>query len=328
MSPLSILYRGPLDSCNFACTYCPFAKNPVDREQLRADAEALSRFVRHVTDTARTISVFFTPWGEALVHRHYQEAIARLLALPHVPKVAIQTNLSASLDFLETLDAARLGLWSTWHPKQMSQARFLAQVERARALGATVSVGVVGFPDFLTALEDLRRRLPPDVYLWVNAARSLPEGYTPAQLARLEAVDPVFRFNQHPHASLGKACDTGETVISVDGDGSVRRCHFVPTLLGNLYTDRLEDMLRPRACPNAQCRCHIGYVHVPELGLRERFGEGLLERALPGFVAGAPWAEPAPPPEDPPSDTETLPPSQRPRVRWRRHAARPDVSDA
>ncbi|MCB9797860.1 MAG: radical SAM protein [Alphaproteobacteria bacterium] len=318
MRELSILYRGPLESCNFSCAYCPFAKASVDKRQLAEDAAALERFVTWAEGATRPLSVFFTPWGEALVHEAYQQALARLCALPHVRRAAIQTNLSARLDFLDSLDADKLGLWATWHPRQMSQARFLEQVRRALEAGASVSVGVVGFPDFLLELEALRRALPPEVYLWVNAARSLPEGYGPELLARLSDIDPLFPFNQHPHETLGRPCATGESVISVDGAGEVRRCHFVPERLGNLYTDLLEDMLRPRGCPKAHCGCHIGYVHLPELGLAERFGEGLLERALPGFRA-------APLPER--AELETPSASQQPRLRWRRHAERPDVLD-
>ena len=34
---LSILYRGPLASCNYDCPYCPFAKRRDDPAALRAD---------------------------------------------------------------------------------------------------------------------------------------------------------------------------------------------------------------------------------------------------------------------------------------------------
>src|SRR4051812_46347375 len=65
---LSILYRGPLASCNYACRYCPFAKHRESREEHEADGRALARFVDWVETRAEDrISVFFTPWGEALI---------------------------------------------------------------------------------------------------------------------------------------------------------------------------------------------------------------------------------------------------------------------
>ena len=40
---LSILYRGPLSSCNYACDYCPFAKRKESYAQLEVDRRALER---------------------------------------------------------------------------------------------------------------------------------------------------------------------------------------------------------------------------------------------------------------------------------------------
>ncbi|MES2572948.1 MAG: radical SAM protein, partial [Verrucomicrobiota bacterium] len=88
-----ILYRGPLSSCNYGCDYCPFAKTRNSREELLDDARKLARFVDWVERRTEQIGVLFTPWGEALFHRPYQEAIARLSHQANVSRVAIQTNL-------------------------------------------------------------------------------------------------------------------------------------------------------------------------------------------------------------------------------------------
>ena len=50
---LTILYRGPLASCNYDCPYCPFAKRRDSREQLRADRAALERFAGWAAGAAR-----------------------------------------------------------------------------------------------------------------------------------------------------------------------------------------------------------------------------------------------------------------------------------
>ncbi len=42
---LSILYRGPLSSCNYDCPYCPFAKRQETAAELLVDRAALERFV-------------------------------------------------------------------------------------------------------------------------------------------------------------------------------------------------------------------------------------------------------------------------------------------
>ena len=67
-------------------------------------------------------------------------------------------------------------------------------------------------------------------------------------------------------------------MVSVDGEGTVRRCHFVPAVLGNLYDGSYRDALAPRPCPLDTCDCHIGYVHLEPLGLYDTFADGVLER--------------------------------------------------
>lgn len=59
---LSILYRGPLSSCNYGCDYCPFAKHMETAAEHEHDRVALTRFVSWVEQHAQDcISVFFTP---------------------------------------------------------------------------------------------------------------------------------------------------------------------------------------------------------------------------------------------------------------------------
>lgn len=75
-------------------------------------------------------------------------------------------------------------------------------------------------------------------------------------------------------------------MISVDGEGTVRRCHFVRAELGNLYDGSYRAALRPRPCPLAVCDCHIGYVHLETLPLYDVFAGGVLER-IPAAVPTA-----------------------------------------
>jgi MoaA/NifB/PqqE/SkfB family radical SAM enzyme len=116
------------------------------------------------------------------------------------------------------------------------------------------------------------------VYLWINAYKARPGYYSPEQVRFLEAIDPLFPVNLHDHPSRGRSCRAGSSVISVDGDGTIRRCHFIHRAIGNIYEPGWEEALRPRTCPNATCGCHIGYVHMQELGLYQVFGDGVLER--------------------------------------------------
>lgn len=275
----TILYRGPLSSCNFGCGYCPFAKRRASREELAEDRAALERFVEWIAaHREHEWSILFTPWGEALVRPWYQAALVRLTKLPHVRKAAIQTNLSCRLDWVARCDRSKLGLWCSYHPTEIPRERFLAQCRSLDALGARYSVGIVGVKEHVAEARAMRRALAPDVYLWVNAIKRRDDYYAAAEADAFAAIDPLFAVNNTRHPSRGRWCDAGETVFSVDGTGAMTRCHLIKQTIGNLYDTDWERALRPRACENATCGCHIGYVHMPELRLADVFGDGLLER--------------------------------------------------
>jgi MoaA/NifB/PqqE/SkfB family radical SAM enzyme len=276
-SHLSILYRGPLASCDYDCPYCPFAKRRDSRAELLADRAALERFTAWVASRDHRVSVLFTPWGEGLVRPWYRRALVELSHLPHVERAAIQTNLSQRLTWASSAERGRLALWATYHPGQVPMERFLSRARELTELGIRHSAGIVGLPAHYGDAVRLRRELPGGTYLWVNAAEG--HAYTDAEAARWTAIDPLFAWSRDPHPSRGLPCRTGDTVISVAGDGTVRRCHFVPEVLGNLYDGSFRARLRPSPpCPAQSCDCHIGYVHLEPLGLYDVFADGILER--------------------------------------------------
>ncbi len=293
---LSILYRGPLSSCNYACGYCPFAKHQETAAELAHDRAALACFTDWVAcrPAEDRLGVLFTPWGEALTRSWYRTALMRLSRLPQVARVAIQTNLSCGLGWVEECDRAKLALWATFHPTQVTRARFLTQCRELDQRGVRYSVGVVGLREHFAQIRALRNELPEHVYLWVNAYKDQADYYRPGEVEWLTAIDPLFPLNNRRHASLGRSCRAGATVISVDGDGTVRRCHFIKAPLGNLYDPDFERVLAEWPCTNATCGCHIGYVHLDELRLYDVFGDGVLER----IPARPVWSVTAPNPEE------------------------------
>lgn len=277
---LSILYRGPLSSCNYGCEYCPFAKKVETPEEHKADGEALERFVTWIAqrNTDDEISVFFTPWGEALPHKRYQDAIQRLSHMPQIKKVAIQTNLSAKLTFVERCNKGKVALWATYHPGETSRPAFLQQCQILSTSQVNYSVGVVGLKEHFDEIVALRQDLPADVYLWVNAYKRESGYYSADDLRLLLSIDPLFSFNNKYHPSLGEDCRCGSTVISVDGAGTMQRCHFIKESIGNIYDTNFADALKRTPCTAISCGCHIGYVHMDSLKLYEVFGDGVLER--------------------------------------------------
>jgi MoaA/NifB/PqqE/SkfB family radical SAM enzyme len=285
-APLSLLYRGTLESCNYDCGYCPFAKRKDSRARLAKDAAEVARFVSWVGQQERTLRIQFTPWGEALVRRHYREAVRALAAMPHVEQVSVQTNLAVPLSWLERVEPDKVTLWCTYHPGQTSQQRFVERCARLDKMGIRFSVGVVALREHFSAIRDLRAALPTVQYLWLNAYdRRGPGYYTAEDLAWLDGIDPWFVHNRRPPPSRGSQCAAGEEVIAVDGDGEVQRCHFIPERLGNLYHDMLESMLRERPCSRLKCDCYIGYAHRRDLPFGREFGIGTLARIPLRFMA-------------------------------------------
>lgn len=280
---LSILYRGVLSGCNYDCPYCPFAKRKDTRATMATDKRQVERFVAFVQQqTGIQFKIFFTPWGEGLIRKHYRQAMVDLSHMANVQKVAIQTNLSCAPGWLQKASIEKIALWATYHPGQVSRQAFLDKCRQLDSLGVMYSVGIVGFKETIEEIETMRTLLPKERYLWVNALKKQADYYNDTERERLITVDPYVPYNMVHHESKGKACRTGHTVISVDGDGNIFRCHFIKEKLGNLYEDALPGMLKPRACTNDTCGCHIGYVHMDELKLYDIYKGRELERVVEG----------------------------------------------
>jgi len=276
---LSVLYRGLLSSCNYGCRYCPFAKRTETKAQRASDERALTQFTGWLQDqTQHDWKVLFTPWGEALVRRCYRDAIARLTHADHIKSVAVQTNLSCDLNWIDACRLDRLAFWATYHPTESEAGIFVSKVQRLRSLGVRLSVGMVGVPAYLDTIVLMRRLLPKDVYLWINAQQPRPQPYTPQELALLNSVDPQFGLTARRQPSLGKPCRTGEVTFTVDGSGDMRRCHFVDEVIGHISDPEWEQALRPRLCPNRFCDCFLGKAQLQAEVLAPFFGSSLLER--------------------------------------------------
>ncbi len=276
--PLSVYYRGALSSCNYDCGYCPFAKHKDARATVDRDAAALDRFIAWAASWGGELRILFTPWGEALVRKGYRDAVVRLSHLPNVMCVAVQTNLSMPLGWLGAAHRSSVALWCTYHPSQVTRAKFLARCGDLDALAIRYAVGMVGRPEEVAEIEQMRAVLRPDVYMWVNAVKRDRRTYDEEVYRRLASVDPHFWHNARHHPSRGQPCRAGEQSIAVDVDGNARRCHFVDTPLGNIHDDDFVSRLRPRPCPRDSCGCYIGYAQLVPLRLERVYGAGLLER--------------------------------------------------
>lgn len=277
----TIYYRGKLSSCNYSCPYCPFSKTVDSKETLMQDRQQLEQFmewVRQQESHGHQLSIFFNPYGEALVHAWYREAMIELSHMSHITKVAIQTNLSVKLDWTAQLNPAKVSFWATYHPGQVREDRFVAQGMVLYKQGIVFSAGTVGLREAFPAIHRLRAKLPEDVYVWVNAFKDRPRYYSEAEVEELSGIDPYFRDNLQDYDSLGQACRAGEDVFYVQGSGMVKRCYQDKRVIGHLYRHSLEQLSQERPCQMKKCGCYIGYIHMKDQPFASRYGERLLER--------------------------------------------------
>jgi MoaA/NifB/PqqE/SkfB family radical SAM enzyme len=287
---LLVLFRTRLEWCNYSCHYCPWnaTATRVPADAFRDDERRLDRIVRRVAELPQRVEFFITPRAEYLVLPYWRAAVARLLVLPQVERVTVQTNLSFEVGaFLDEADAAKLALWTTYHPTEVPPEeleRLHAKWALLRARGVPFSVGVVGTHANLPHARELRRRLPPDVYLWVNAYQREPDYYTPEQLEEIRSIDPLFDLNNQRYPSLGRPCTAGQRAVYLDDEGDLRRCFFVGTVLGNLFRDGWRRLDAALGCPRATCHCYVGHMHIVELDFRSVYGEDLAVRIPKGYA--------------------------------------------
>lgn len=281
---LLVLFRTRLEWCNYTCGYCPWnaTARRLPAEAFREDEARLARLLDRIADLAQEVEFFITPKAEYLVLPYWRAAVARLIALPQVQRVTVQTNLSFDVEeFLQTVNPRKLALWTTYHPTEMSEEERAALPDKWRFLkegGIPFSVGIVGTRTNLSHLQALRRRLDPDIYLWVNAYQREPNYYRPEDLEAIRTIDPYFDLNNQYFPSRGRPCDAGHQAVYLDDEGNLRRCFFVGEVIGNLFVDGWRRLPEATPCPQPTCHCYVGQMHIVELGFREIYGENLAAR--------------------------------------------------
>ena len=289
---LLVLFRTRLEWCNYTCHYCPWnaTLNRVPADAFAQDRARLDRIVARVAELPRPVEFFITPKAEYLVLPYWRDAVARLLALPHVERVTVQTNLSFDLaSWLPAIDASKLALWTTYHPTEVDGPGLQTLHAKWRLLReqrVPFSVGIVGTRANLAEMERLRRELPADVYLWVNAYKREANYYTSEELQRIRGVDRLFDLNNQHFPSRGRPCSAGQRAVYLDDEGDLRRCFFVGDVLGNLFTGGWRTLDEPAACPVETCHCYVGHMHIVELGFRGIYGKNLAARIPQGSTTG------------------------------------------
>lgn len=259
-----IAYRGYLRSCNYHCAYCPFSKQRLSAGELAKDQAALMRFVDKVRQLKGALTIQLLPYGEALIHEYYWQALAELSQLGQVRAVGCQTNLSFAVETaLALFDkaggiASKLRLWCTFHPTMTTVQDFTARCTALYRAGVRFSCGAVGDPAHFSEITALRQTLPTDVYLWINRLDGLKRRYTAREREAFTAIDPYFPLELAEPAADAAKCSGGRTSLFVQGDGACFSCNVSRRRLGNFYAeDQLAEIGR---CSARRCSCYLAYA--------------------------------------------------------------------
>ena len=254
-------YRGSLKSCNYQCSYCPFSKRTSSEDMLNKDKMHLFRFVRYIEEH-KDISgaVQIVPYGEALIHPYYWEALALISRYDRVEAVGAQTNLSFPVEEMLNLFVQqggvleKLRLWATFHPQMVSAEVFAKQCKTLSRRGVKYCVGTVGVPENLPEIKKMRQLLGEDVYLWINKMDGLGRNYTEAEIQEFLTIDEYFDMELTYHKADSALCGTS---LFVEADGSIKGCNIAGKCIGNLYSEVIDKT--DSICSRKECSCFMAY---------------------------------------------------------------------
>lgn len=255
-------YRGSLKSCNYSCSYCPFSKRKGSAKEYQEDKKALFSFVDVMTKEGREGAVQIVPYGEALIHEYYWEALAILSKNPALDAVGAQSNFSFPVEkmlgcFLKAGgEPKKLRLWGTFHPEMTSVQEFASQCERLLEKQISFCVGVVGVPKNISLIKQLRQALPKQVYFWINKMDGLNRSYTSEEKAAFLAIDEYFELELKHHPANPSLCAGSRFV---EADGALHGCNISRQCLGNIY----EGEVIKEHCKRKECSCYLSYCNQP-----------------------------------------------------------------
>lgn len=267
---MQIYYRGEINFCNYKCEYCPFSKKKPTSYIINKDKKYLCQFVDKLENEnpKENVAIMFLPYGEAMNLEYYHYALGRLSRLSYVDQIGIQTNMSFDKDnFIKNFNLAggiknKLNFWGTFHPSMISVDDFLKECNQLINLNIKFSVGAVGVPENITIIEELRGKLPDDIYLWINKMDGLKRRYSDDEIRRFRKIDIFFENELRRIRSNVNHCKGN---FFIKSDGRIFGCPIGRASMGNLYDDNMglcELSKLERKCNASYCDCYIAYNNV------------------------------------------------------------------
>lgn len=276
----NIYYRGSLKSCNYSCDYCPFSKNKISLRQLENDKKSLNKFVQEIRDNKNISSIMFVPYGEALIHEYYWEAIIYLAKLKQIKTIGCQTNLTLNIpNFIQKLNQSNINiskikLWCSFHPSMVSTKQFIQQCNLLYNNKIDFCVGAVADYQNINTLNNLKVSLPPSVYMWLNYKDGLIRKYYDYEIEAFKNIDALFDLEIKKPKSDISLCVGGKENIFINSQGNIYACNMSKIKLGNIYFNEFNSV----SCGADTCSCYLSYSNRIDLPMLNYFGENKLIR--------------------------------------------------
>lgn len=278
----TLYYRNFYKYCNYKCYYCPFSKYEFDKLKLEKDKKYFEKFIRFLEQSNEKYKIFIAPRGEILNFEHYQSGINELTFLENISEVVIQTNLSGNLAWSEYTNKEKLVFWTTYHPDEVRLEDFFSNLQILDKNRIQFSVGVVGIKANFNNIKKLKEKMKLlkniKSYLWINAYKDVKNYYSDEDIIFLKNIDPLFEINLKDYDSKGKVCRSGKNVFWVEYNGIIHRCWQDKKIKGNIFKNKISDLINEKACEYSKCTCYIGYTNIEELELEKIYKKSLLGR--------------------------------------------------
>lgn len=280
----TLYYRNFLRYCNYKCSYCPFSKYKLNKNDLEKDKEYFEKFIEFLKKSPDKFRIFIAPRGEVLNFEHYKSGISLLSNMDNILEIVVQTNLSGDLEWLEKVNKDRLSLWATYHPVEVGLEKFYGNLEFLDSRNIKFSVGAVGVRENFDMIFNLKEKMKflknTRPYFWINAYKDEKGYYSKKDLEFLCTIDHLFEINLKNYKSMDYKCKTGENVFWTEYNGKIHRCWQDRKKLGNIFENSFKDIKISGGCRYSRCTCYIGYSNIKELNLGKIYVKSLLGRMI------------------------------------------------
>lgn len=251
----TVYYRGHIDFCNYACSYCPFAKKEKDISKLKKDEHSLKKLYDFIKSKEIILELMINPYGEAFCEQIYQDYMSELASLQNVYKIGIQTNLSLDLDkFVQNMqkkqaDMKKFMIWASFHNEFANMQEFVQKANKAYEF-MNISVGIVANTKNYEQIKALRKLLNPKIYLWINALDRQKNRFKADIIEKLRAIDPMFEYefcHYRDEQDGFEKCNSYKNIY-IDKNNYSSNCFF-----------KKKKAISKDCNEHSKCDCYLGY---------------------------------------------------------------------